>query len=84
MSTNSVAINLSCTLYYKRGFPLYCFNTVVGLNNKGKGIVYSYDAVGSYTGLGYNADGSTSELINPILIGALGYCNNRLVPPQPV
>ena len=45
MSTDSVAVNLSRTLYYRRGFPLYCFNTVVGLNDKGKGIVYSYDAV---------------------------------------
>jgi len=34
-------------LYEKRFFPFYTFNIVVGHEN-GKGMVWGYDAVGSY------------------------------------
>ena len=48
--------------------PYYAFNLLCGKDEKtGKGVVYGYDAVGSYDTLTYGVQGSGSDLGAPIL-----------------
>ncbi|KAI0488180.1 hypothetical protein KFK09_028007 [Dendrobium nobile] len=77
MSCPAMARLLSNTLYYKRFFPYYTFNILGGLDNEGKGCVYSYDAVGSYERVGYSCQGTGGALIMPVL-------DNQLKSPSPL
>ena len=47
--------------------PYYAFNLLCGLDETGKGVIYGYDAVGSYDTLTYGAQGSGVQLGIPIL-----------------
>ena len=47
--------------------PYYAFNLLCGINEKGEGVVYGYDAIGSYDKLTYGVQGSGSQLGAPIL-----------------
>ncbi|KAK8944597.1 Proteasome subunit beta type-1 [Platanthera zijinensis] len=77
MSCPAMAQHLSNTLYYKRFFPYYTFNILGGLDNEGKGCVYTYDAVGSYERVGYSCQGTGGTLIMPVL-------DNQLKSPSPL
>ena len=48
MTLNACAKRLSTILYQKRFFPYYTHAMLGGLDEEGKGAVYSYDPVGSY------------------------------------
>ncbi len=64
---SSVALLLSRTLYSRRFFPYYTFNILGGLDENADGVVYGYDAIGSYEPRRYIASGSATSLILPIL-----------------
>ena len=66
-SVESIAQLLGNTLYGRRFMPYYAFNLLCGIDQKGQGIVYGYDAIGSYDKLTYGVQGSGSELGAPIL-----------------
>jgi len=63
----SLAQLLGNTLYGRRFMPYYAFNLLCGLDKNGEGIVFGYDAIGSWDKLTYGVQGSGSELGAPIL-----------------
>ncbi|CAI8048875.1 Proteasome subunit beta type-1-B [Geodia barretti] len=67
MSCAAVAQRLSVMLYSRRFFPYYAFNILAGLDNEGRGCVYSFDVVGSYDRETYRAGGSASSMLQPLL-----------------
>ena len=67
MSTPAAAQMLSTMLYYKRFFPYYVSNILAGLDENGKGAIYSYDPVGHMEKGKFFAGGSSSALLQPLL-----------------
>lgn len=66
-STAAIAQLLSSILYQRRFFPYYTFNMLAGLNDKGEGVCYSYDAVGSTEPFNYGTRGSAASFVEPLL-----------------
>jgi len=81
MSCVAMAQLLSNTLYNKRFFPYYAFNICAGLDEAGKGAVFTYDAIGSYERTGYSCQGSGQALIMPVLDNQLKAVSPLLHPP---
>lgn len=75
MSCASVVQLTSTMLYNRRFFPYYISNIVAGLDENGKGHVYSYDPVGNFEDCGYRSAGSAVELIQPFLDNQVGKKN---------
>ena len=75
-STESIAHLISKTLYGRRFFPYYTFNLVAGLDKNGKGVVYGYDAIGSYGSDKALAQGSGAHMILPFLDAEVTGYNN--------
>jgi 20S proteasome subunit beta 6 len=65
--TESLAQLLGNTLYSRRFMPYYAFNLLCGLDRNGQGIVYGYDAIGSFDKLTYGCQGSGSDMAAPLL-----------------
>eukprot|EP00958_Prasinococcus_capsulatus_P002979 scaffold266_cov391-Prasinococcus_capsulatus_cf.AAC.31 len=80
MPCESFAQLLSNTLYFKRFFPYYTFNLLVGLDKEGKGAVYTYDAVGSYERCGYSCQGTGKALVQPVLDNQLKAASPLVLP----
>lgn len=78
MSSKAIAAMLSTMLYYRRFFPYYVYNIIGGLDEEGKGCVYSFDPVGSYEREVFRAGGSAGAILQPLLDNQVGYFWNFL------
>ncbi|KFY14744.1 hypothetical protein V492_02442 [Pseudogymnoascus sp. VKM F-4246] len=75
MTVKAAAQRLSIILYQKRFFPYYAHAILGGLDEEGKGAVYSYDPVGSYEREQCRAGGAAASLIMPFLDSQVNYKN---------
>lgn len=79
MSVAACAQRLSHLLYSKRFFPYYVSAILGGLDEEGRGALYSYDYVGSYEREQCRSAGSASSLIMPFLDNQVNF-KNQYVP----
>lgn len=84
MVSSAIAAMLSTILYYRRFFPYYTYNIIGGLDEEGKGCVYSFDPVGSYEREQYRAAGSAGAILQPLLDNQIGYKNQESVQHDPL
>jgi len=77
MTTTGAAQLLSTLLYWRRFFPYYVSNILVGLDEEGKGVVYHYDPVGHMEKLTFSAAGASVSLIQPFLDNQVGAFNMK-------
>jgi 20S proteasome subunit beta 6 len=73
ITTPAVSQLLSNTLYFKRFFPYYTFNLCCGVDAKGVGKVYGYDAIGSFEEIPYGCVGSSMHLVTSLLDNQVGF-----------
>lgn len=83
MSCAAMSQLLSNTLYSRRFFPYYTATICAGLNEKGSGVVYSYDPVGCCERVGYACRGSGEPLIHALLDSQLQAASPLVLPPKP-
>ncbi|KAJ2938132.1 hypothetical protein O0L34_g3706 [Tuta absoluta] len=84
MTTPAVAQMLSTMLYYKRFFPYYVSNVLAGLDDEGKGCVYSYDPIGHCERSKFRAGGSAGAQLQPLLDNQIGLQNMQNVTEAPI
>lgn len=75
MSMKSAARYIQHMLYNKRFFPYYVSTVLAGLDEEGKGAIYSYDPVGSYEREQCRAGGAAASLIMPFLDNQVNFKN---------
>ena len=78
MSVTACAQRLSHILYNKRFFPYYVHAILGGLDEEGKGALYSYDPVGSYEREYCRAAGAAASLIMPFLDNQVNFKNQYM------
>ncbi|CBQ70285.1 probable PRE7-20S proteasome subunit(beta6) [Sporisorium reilianum SRZ2] len=84
MPLHSIARMLSTILYGKRFFPYYVYNILGGLDEEGKGAVYSFDPVGSYEREFCRAAGAAQSLIQPFFDNQIMFRNQVSTPERTV
>ncbi|KAJ2413180.1 Proteasome subunit beta type-6, partial [Coemansia sp. RSA 2524] len=77
IGTQALAQLLSNTLYGRRMFPYYVFPILAGIGSDGRGVAYSYDALGNMKDVTHIAYGSASALVQPFLDNQVGHLNQR-------
>ncbi|ODQ80662.1 hypothetical protein BABINDRAFT_7371 [Babjeviella inositovora NRRL Y-12698] len=75
LSIQSAARFIQHLLYGKRFFPYYVHTIIAGLDEEGKGAVYSFDPVGSYEREQCRAGGAAASLIMPFLDNQVNFKN---------
>lgn len=84
MSSNAVAQMISILMYNRRFFPYYVSNVLAGVDEEGRGVVYSYDPIGHMEKTTYRAGGSAGALLQPVLDSQVGYMNQPAEARQPI
>lgn len=84
MTTPAVAQMLSILMYNRRFFPYYVSNVLAGLDEEGRGVVYSYDPIGHCEKTTYRAGGSAGPLLQPVLDNQIGLKNMVGASTEPV
>lgn len=79
ISITACAQRLAHILYQKRFFPFYVQAILGGVDEDGKGAVYSYDPIGSYEREQCRAAGSAASLMMPFLDNQVNF-KNQYVP----
>lgn len=77
MPLQGIARMISTILYSKRFFPFYVYNILGGLDEEGKGAVYSFDPVGSYEREFCRAAGAAQSLLQPFLDSQVRECGEN-------
>lgn len=75
LTLSSAARFIQHLLYGKRFFPYYVHTIIAGLDEEGKGAVYSFDPVGSYEREQCRAGGAAASLIMPFLDNQVNFKN---------
>ena len=78
MTVKACAQRLATILYQKRFFPYYVHAILGGLDEEGKGALYSYDPVGSYEREQCRAAGAAASLIMPFLDNQVNFKNQYI------
>jgi 20S proteasome subunit beta 6 len=73
MTVDLCAELLSRNLYYRRFFPYYTGAILSGIDEDGKGAVFSYDPIGCIERLPYSCSGTGEPLIQPFLDNQVGH-----------
>jgi len=66
-SPPAIAQMVSTILYGRRFFPYYVYNIVAGMDDEGKGALFSYDPVGCVERQQCISEGTASSLLQPFL-----------------
>ena len=78
MPLRAIARLIQTMLYAQRFFPYYVYAILAGLDEEGKGAVYSYDPVGSYEREQARAGGAAASLIVPFLDNQVNFKNQYI------
>ncbi|RHZ67785.1 hypothetical protein Glove_299g35 [Diversispora epigaea] len=78
MSFRAISQLLSVTLYSRRFFPYYAFSLLGGLDENGKGVVCSFDSVGSYHDEPSCVVGSGSALMQSFVDNQIAFHNQQV------
>lgn len=84
MSSNAVAQMISILMYNRRFFPYYVSNVLAGIDDDGRGVVYSYDPIGHMEKTTYRAGGSAGPLLQPVLDSQVGFKNQPAGSKKPI
>lgn len=84
ISTQSLAQLTMTVLYGHRFFPYYTHTIIGGLDEEGKGAVYSFDPVGSFERECHRAAGSAASLLQPFLDSQIGRKNQTNPSVEPI
>ncbi|ETN68262.1 peptidase, T1 family [Necator americanus] len=73
MSVDLMAELLARNLYYRRFFPYYTGAILAGIDENGKGAVFSYDPIGCIERIAYAATGAAEPMMIPFLDCQVGH-----------
>lgn len=78
LKPSSAARLVQHLLYGHRFFPYYVHTLIAGLDDEGKGAIYSFDPVGSYEREQCRAGGAAASLIMPFLDNQVNFKNQTV------